>query len=279
MCEEVEIKNETSPYPLLSPHLVSLHSAHLLLQEGVDEVFFGKRHQIVHGFADANIANWKAELFGNRDHHAAFGGAIHFREDDTGDAERRLELLRLAQPVAAHRCVHDEERLVRRIGNEARGHALDFSKLIHQGTFGVESPRRVDKNFIDAPTERDLDAFVNNGSRIPTRRTFDEVDADSLDPSGELFLRRRSERVRSYHERRLSRRCAPRGELGHRRRFADTVYSDDHRDTRWRARSRVTRRHGSQDPEKLLSQNIGTANSPLAHRFEDRGGRRKPDIS
>ena len=191
----------------------------------------------------------------------------------------RLELLRLAQPVAADRGVHDEERLVRRIGNEARGHALDFGELIHQRTLGVEPPRCVDKNFIDAPTERDLDAFVNDGSRIPTRRTCDEVDADPLGPSGELFLRRRPERVRSHHERRLSRCSAPRGELGHRRRFADAVDADDHRDTRWRTRSPVTRRHGSQDPEKLVAQNIGAPNSALAHRFQDRGGRRKPDIS
>ena len=271
--------NTPSPWSTQSgKQLRSILSSNYLVQEGVNELFVGERHQIARGFADANVADGKAELFGYRDHDAAFGGAVHFREDDAGDAERGLELLRLAQPVAADGGIHDEERLVRRIGNEARGHALDLGELIHQRTLGVEPSRRVDKNCIDTPTERDLDAFVNDGSRIPTRCTFNEVDADPLGPNGELFLRRRPERIRSHHERRLSRRSAPRGELGHSRRFADAVDADNHRDSRWRARNPATRRHGSQDPEKLLSQNIGAPSSALTHRFQDRRGRRQPDI-
>ena len=117
----------------------------------------------------------------------------------------------------------------------------------------MESPRRIDNNFIDTSSERDLDAFVNDGSRVPTRRTFDKVDADPLGPNGELCLRRRPEGVRSDHERRLTGRRFPRGELGHRRRFADAIYADNHRYARWHAGSRVTRRRRSQDPQKLLS--------------------------
>src|SRR3982750_1496524 len=97
-----------------------------------------ERLQVRDLLTDPDIADGDLQLVADPDDDAALRRAVELREDESGDAERLVELSRLRDRVLPRRGVDDEEDLVRRAGMRLLERALDPLELIHQPGLGVE---------------------------------------------------------------------------------------------------------------------------------------------
>src|SRR5204862_286377 len=71
--------------------------------------------EIVESFARANEPRRNSKLILNRNHNSPLAAAVEFGDDETSDADGALEFARLTERVAASRCIHHQQRLVRRV--------------------------------------------------------------------------------------------------------------------------------------------------------------------
>ena len=92
------------------------HSA--FSDEGVREIAGVERPEVVQALADADQLHRQAQLLGDRERDAALRGAVELCEDDPGDVDGLLEELGLAQAVLPRGRVDDQQRLVRRVGDD-----------------------------------------------------------------------------------------------------------------------------------------------------------------
>jgi hypothetical protein len=109
------------------------------VEERVDEGVGVEGNEVVDLFADSGVDDGKLELGCDGEDDAAFGGAVEFGEDDSGDSGGLGEEAGLLEAVLAGGGVHDEEGLVRRAGDEFFGGAAHLVELFHEVGLGVET--------------------------------------------------------------------------------------------------------------------------------------------
>src|SRR5205823_2486226 len=100
-----------------------------LLEDRLDVLLRIEGQQVVHFFADSDVADREIELAGDRDYNAALGRAVELGEDDAGDTGGLGELARLLEAVLTRGGVEHEQHLVRSAGNHARGGAAHLFEL------------------------------------------------------------------------------------------------------------------------------------------------------
>jgi hypothetical protein len=121
------VANSLARIQLFGPSLLPFG----LLKQAVHVSARIEDHQVIHPLANAAIANRQIQLFGNRHGDAALGRAIQLGQHQTGHLRRFQELTGLAQSVLAGHGVYDQQRLVRRFGDFARGDAFHLFKFSH----------------------------------------------------------------------------------------------------------------------------------------------------
>src|SRR5580692_2898906 len=116
-----------------------------LVEEGIDEGNGVEGDKVFELFSDADEVHWQAKYVGDGDDDATLGGAVEFSEHDAGDAGGLSEEARLLQAVLAGGGIDDEQHLMRRAFNLARGGARHFVELLHKARPGVEAAGGVDE--------------------------------------------------------------------------------------------------------------------------------------
>src|SRR3954471_4269811 len=197
-------------------------------EKRLDELVRIERLQVRDLLTDPDIADGDLQLVADPDDDAALRRAVELGEDESGDAQRLVELSRLRDRVLARRRVDDEQDLVRRAGMCLLERALDPLELVHQPGLGVEPSGRVAERGVDLLHLRARDGVEEDGSRIAAVLPPHDRHLRSIGPDIELLARRRAERVAGAKDDLPSRLPEPRSELPDRRRLSRSVHPDHH---------------------------------------------------
>ena len=103
---------------------------------------------------------------GERGDDAAFGGAVEFGDDETGDAQRFVKRLYLRQRVLAVVGVQHNKHFVRCARQRLVDHAFDLFDLFHQMQLRGQAPGGIGQHDIDAARGRRLYGVVHHRSGV-----------------------------------------------------------------------------------------------------------------
>lgn len=128
------------------------------------------------------------------DEHAALGGAVEFRDDEAGQADRGVEGLHLGKRVLTIGAVDDENRLVRSAGHGLVLGAADSAQLFHEVDLGGQAAGGVGDDDVGAARLACAHGVEDDCGRIAAL-LGDDFDLVAVAPDGELFAGGGSERV------------------------------------------------------------------------------------
>src|SRR6266404_234858 len=143
--------------------------------------------EIVESFARTNEPRRNSKFILNRNHNSPFAAAVEFGNDETSDADGVLEFARLTERVAASRCIHHQQRLVRRVRVVFAEGAFHLLQLGHQIRYRVLATGRIAKQKVDLVPDRRLIRLVTNRSRVGIVLAADHFDTKPFGPNAELL--------------------------------------------------------------------------------------------
>src|SRR6267143_3254025 len=111
----------------------------LPFEERDDELVRVELLEVRHLLAHAHVPDRDLERVADADDHAALGRPVQLGEDESGDAERLVELPRLLDRVLAGGRVDDQQHLVRRALLRLGESALQTLQLLHEICLGVQT--------------------------------------------------------------------------------------------------------------------------------------------
>src|SRR3989454_2282283 len=165
-----------------------------------------------------------ADRLGHGQRRASLRVRVDFRQDDSVDADRLVELFRLLDRVVPREGVSDVE------GQARLRDALDLLHLVHQVLVRLHPARGVDQDDIPSAGPGVLDRIERDRGRVRARLVLDEFEADRLGVFLELLDGPRPERVRGGNDARVALLLDMVRELRDRRRLARAVHPDEHDD-------------------------------------------------
>src|SRR5215204_1079730 len=199
-------------------------------EERVDVGIGAELGQVGRFLAGADVRDWRAQLFGDREGDAALRRAVELGNEDVGDVHRPGELFGLDQSVLSCRGVDDQDRLLRRLGDRLLHDAAQLGELCHEVVLGVQPAGGVDDQHVDAARVRRLHGIEDDGAGVRPLLVGDHRRPDPLAPDFELVDRRRAEGVAGGDEDVTAKPLVIGGKFGDRGRLADSVDADDHDD-------------------------------------------------
>ena len=104
----------------------------ILGKQGVHEIMGVERAKIVNSFANADVTDWDAQLFGDGKDHPALCGTVQFGQGDTRHADRLLKLFCLCDGVLSDAGVQHQQNLMWRTGIQFSHYASNFFQFFHQ---------------------------------------------------------------------------------------------------------------------------------------------------
>ena len=149
----------------------------------------------------------------HREHHAAFGGAVELGEHHAGQWDDFAKILCLTDGVLPGGGIEDQERLVRRIGDDLFHHAADLGQFFHEIDFRLQAAGGIDDHHISAAGFGCRDSIKSHRRRISPFGMLHDVSAGALCPDGELLRSSRAEGVCCRQENFLSFLMETTGEL------------------------------------------------------------------
>jgi hypothetical protein len=182
----------------------------------------------VGALADADELDRLAGDGAHREGRTAAAVAVHPGQDDAGEADAGVEVLRGVDGVLAGEAVDDEEGLAR------LGRVADGLDLGHQLVVDREAAGGVEEDDVVAAERRLLLGALGDGDGVLAGDDGQGVDADLRAEDGELLHRGRAARVERGHQDALALALLQAlGELGRGRRLARALEAD-HQDRRGR---------------------------------------------
>src|SRR5580693_3338388 len=119
-------------------------------EERFDELLRIEAPQVVHGFADAHVANRDPQLIRDSKNHSTLGRAVQLGEHNTGNRHRFSKDLRLRDRVLSAGRVDDQPGLVRCARGRLAERAADLLQLLHETGLGVEPSGGVGDRAVEA---------------------------------------------------------------------------------------------------------------------------------
>src|SRR5256885_2961899 len=161
-----------------------------LREEPVHHPFRVEGADVLVRLSEVHEHNRLADRLGHGQRRASLRVRVDFRQDDSVDADRLVELFRLLDRVVPREGVSDVEGQVR------LRDALDLLHLVHQVLVRLHPARGVDQDDIPSAGPGVLDRIERDRGGIRARLVFDQFEADGLRVFLELLDGPRSERVR-----------------------------------------------------------------------------------
>ena len=126
----------------------------------------------------------------------ALGRAVQFGQEYPRHVDRLAEDLSLGDGVLTGGGVQHQQDLVRGPRNFLGHYITDLCELPHKVCLGVQSPRRVDQQCVDASRQGGVAGIEHHRRRIGPRRALDDINAQPRRPNLQLLDGRGAERVR-----------------------------------------------------------------------------------
>lgn len=135
-------------------------------EHGLDEGGRVKGLEVVDLLADADQLDGDAQGVLDVKDDAAFGGAVQFGQDQTGDIGCLVEGFSLRDSVLAGAGVQDQECFVWRFGNDFPGCADDLGQFLHEVGLGMLAAGRIDQHDVYVFGQGGPDAVIDHGGGI-----------------------------------------------------------------------------------------------------------------
>src|SRR3989440_6568335 len=195
-----------------------------LREEPVHHPFRVEGADVLVRLSEVHEHNRLADRLGHGQRRASLRVRVDFRQDDSVDADRLVELFRLLDRVVPREGVSDVEGQVR------LRDALDLLHLVHQVLVRLHPARGVDQDDIPSPRAGVLDRVERDGGGIRPRLVLDQLEADRLRVFLELLDGPCPEGVRGGHDAGVTFLLDVVGQFRDRRRLARAVDPDEHDD-------------------------------------------------
>ena len=202
----------------------------LFCKQRLDEAAAVEELEVVDLFADADVFDRQVQFAGDREHDAAFRGAVELGHDEAGDIDELRELAGLLHGVLAGGAVEHEQHFVRRFGNLLLGDAHDLGQLLHQVALVVQAARRIDQHHVRALRYRRADRVEHHRGGIGTLPLADDRHSGAVGPDFELLVGSGAEGVGGGDHHLFTRLVVVVRELGYTGGLARAVHADDHDD-------------------------------------------------
>jgi len=211
--------------------LVNGHfSPRYLTEQCFDKQFGFEFFEVFGFFAETDEFNRDGGLVADGDDDAAFGGAVEFGQDDAGDVNGFGEHFRLVDGVLAGGGVEDEEDFVGGVFDFSHDDVSDFGEFAHEVVLGVESSGGVDEEDVGGAGDSGVAGVEGDGGGIAALLVFDDLDAGSFGPDGELFDGGGAEGIAGGEDYFFILLAEPGGEFGDAGGFSGAIDAGDHDD-------------------------------------------------